>query len=435
MADKTDQRSVPDLRSEAEKKLACLEDMSFGSISEDTQKVVHELRVHQIELEMQNAQLAISQAELEKSRKKYSDLFDFAPVGYLSFDEDGLILEANLTIATMLGVERKWMANSPFQKYVLKEDRDAFRLHLQKISKTKARDKCELKLAVRNRNEFYAQLNSLYVAESDGKIFCHTSVIDITERKMAEESLQKAHDELEKRVVERTKELVRVNGVLQDFASIASHDLREPLRKITAFGNMLKAKCGDSMGEQGCDYTERMIDAAKRMDAFLHALLSYSRISAAANSFTPVDLAAVVNQVLSDLEVQIARTRGRVEVGNLPTLEADSSQMWQLFQNLIANGLKFHRNEPPVIKVGGQKLKDGQYEIFVEDNGIGFDTKYLDRIFSPFQRLHGRNEYEGTGMGLTICKKIVERHGGSITARSTPGVGTTFIIILPLNQS
>ncbi len=435
MSDKTaDEKSASDLRSEAEKRLSSLEGMSCGGDAADFQKVVHELRVHQIELEMQNAQLAMSQAELEKSRKRYSDLFDFAPVGYLSFDEDGLILEANLTIATMLGAERKWMKNSSFQKYVLKGDRDTFRLHLQKVSKTKVRDKCELRLTARNGNEFYAQLDSLCVEESDEKIFCHTSVIDITERKMAAESLQEARDELEKRVVERTKELVRVNEVLQDFASIASHDLREPLRKITAFGSMLKAKFGDSIGEQGYDYTERMISAAKRMDAFLLALLDYSRVSVAANSSTPVDLTAVVNKVLSDLEILIARTKGRVEVGNLPTLEADSNQMWQLFQNLIGNGLKFHRDEPPIIKVSGQKLNDGQYEIFVEDNGIGFDEKYLDRIFAPFQRLQGRSKFEGTGMGLTICKKIVERHGGSITAKSKPGEGATFIVRLPMRQ-
>lgn len=438
----TEHKPAMELRSEAEKKLAYLEELSGEITAEDVQKLVHELRVHQIELEMQNAQLAASQAEIEKSRKKYSDLFDFAPVGYLSIDEDGLILEANLAIATLLGTERRWMINSPFQKYIVVADRDAFRLHLQKISRTRGRDKCEVKLRARDGHEPHAQVHSLYVEESEGKISYRTAVTDITEQQKMEEELRKSHDELEQRVQERTAELEitmgklqESNQALQDFASIASHDMQEPLRKVSSFGNRIKLKHGDALGEEGKDYLDRMLNATERMQSLLKSLLDYSRVTTKAEPFREVDLAVIVREVLSDLEVRIERTGGEVHVGELPTVEADPTQMRQLFQNLIGNALKFHKQgEKPIVRVLCSDNGDGCYELTIEDNGIGFDEKCLDVIFAPFHRLHGRNTYEGTGMGLAISRKMVERHGGSITAKSAPGKGSTFIVTLPLSQ-
>lgn len=254
------------------------------------------------------------------------------------------------------------------------------------------------------------------------------------------------------RVEEQLRDLAarleRSNRELEDFASVASHDLQEPLRKIQAFGDRLKVRSGVALGEEGRDSLERMQNAAARMRTLIDDLLSFSRITTQARPFTPVPLTQVAREVVSDLEERIRQTAGRVEVGDLPTVAADRTQMRQLLQNLIANGLKFHRPEvPPVLRVLGRVLPDDgagpggdrppgprRCEIVVEDNGIGFEEKYLDRIFNVFQRLHGRGEYEGTGMGLAICRKITERHGGSITARSTPGRGSTFLVTLPLEQ-
>jgi signal transduction histidine kinase len=176
-----------------------------------------------------------------------------------------------------------------------------------------------------------------------------------------------------------------------------------------------------------------MESAAGRMQVLLSSLLDYSRVSTRANPLMETDLISVAQEVVSDLEIQIEISGGRVEIGSLPQIRADSAQMHQLLQNLIRNALKYSRkDEKPVIRVHGH-AGNGIAEIFVEDNGIGFDEKYLDRIFKPFQRLHGRtSEYEGTGMGLAICRKIVERHGGTITARSAQGEGSTFIVTLPL---
>lgn len=266
-------------------------------------------------------------------------------------------------------------------------------------------------------------------------------------RRKAAEALQRAHDELERRVEERTAELARSNAELEQFAYVASHDLQEPLRKIVAFGDRLEDTCGECLSEEGRDYLHRMQNAARRMQELINDLLAYSRLTTRARPFTQVDLGKVTREVLGDLEETIRAVQGTVEVGDLPTIEADPTQMRQLIQNLIANGLKFHKpGEPPVVRVHGRVVEgapddagDGRvatvWEIVVEDSGIGFEPRHADRIFGVFQRLHGRGEYEGTGVGLAVCRKIVERHHGRIAATSTPGRGARFVITLPAAQA
>ncbi len=267
-------------------------------------------------------------------------------------------------------------------------------------------------------------------------------------RKQLEEALRIANEDLEERVEVRTAELEntnlsleRSNQELQDFAYVASHDLQEPLRKIQAFGNLLEVEYGHNLGE-GADYLKRMSGAAARMSALIEDILSFSRVSTKGRSFVAVDLKLVAEEVVSDLEVRIRETGGTIEIGALPTIHADPMQMRQLLQNLIANALKFHReNVPPhiklraIIEAGPEKDDKMKYcRLEIKDNGLGFDEKYLDRIFAVFQRLHNRDTYEGTGIGLAVCRKIVERHGGSITAKSILGKGSTFIIRLPMRH-
>ena len=265
---------------------------------------------------------------------------------------------------------------------------------------------------------------------------------DITEHRLMEEELRKSRDELELRVQDRTVELNKavaglesMNQELKEFAFIASHDLQEPLRKIQTFGNMLNEQHKQSLNPEGQDYMDRVIKAANRMSQLLRSLLNYSRTGTSLLQFRPVSLTEVVKDAASDLEFLIKKAKGRVEISELPTVDADATLLRQLFQNIIENSIKYRKeSEPPIVKIHGS-LADSVCQVFIEDNGIGFDECYGQKVFQPFQRLHGKNSpYTGTGMGLAICTKIVARHGGRSTVKSIPGQGSTFIVTLPTEQ-
>lgn len=239
----------------------------------------------------------------------------------------------------------------------------------------------------------------------------------------------------------REAALARSNRELEAFASIASHDLQEPLRKVEAFGDRLKRKYEPELGDDGKMYIDRMQSAVIRMRALINDLLDYSRVTTKGKPFESVDLNKILQDVVSDLEVRIEEVQGEVEFEQLPEIDADPTQLRQLFQNLVANALKFHRpDERPHVVIRAQIVDLGRNvnqrccRIEIVDNGIGFDMKYADRIFGIFQRLHSRAEFEGTGIGLATCRKIVERHQGEISVESSCGEGTSFTIELPLRQ-
>ena len=297
------------------------------------------------------------------------------------------------------------------------------------------------------------------IRDADGNVMrWYGTCSDIEDYKKAESEIRTLNEDLEERVRERTAELDRANlqltkanqelnafslrleqtnRELQDFASVASHDLQEPLRKVQTFGDRLRSTAREAMDEQARNYLDRMLTATKRMQSLIEDLLKFARITSHTQPFSPVDLTQVLREVLSDLEVRIVETNAQVEVDKLPTIEADSIQMHQLLLNLLGNALKFHQEgKRPAIRIYVEnpdlRPADGMFRLVVEDQGIGFDEKYLDRIFTVFQRLHGIAEYEGTGVGLAICRKIAQRHGGNITAKSTPGRGASFVVALPL---
>lgn len=230
--------------------------------------------------------------------------------------------------------------------------------------------------------------------------------------------------------------LARSNRELQEFAFVASHDLQEPLRKIRAFGDRLNARLATDLDEKSADYLRRMTGAAERMQTLINDLLAFSRLTSRAQPFERVDLALVVSEVEEDLELSLSESGGRVEADDLPTIDADPIQMRQLFQNLIGNAIKYrHPARPPVVRVGvAGQADEGFIRVTVQDNGIGFEPEQGERIFQLFQRLHGRGEFEGTGMGLAIARRITERHGGSLEAHGSPGQGSTFVVRLPTRQ-
>lgn len=247
---------------------------------------------------------------------------------------------------------------------------------------------------------------------------------EVRARKLAQEQLERVAAQLE-----------ASNRELQQFASVASHDLQEPLRKIVVFGDRLRSRFGGQLGEQGNDYIERMMNAAQRMQTLIDDLLEFSRVVTRARPFVAVDLGEVVRDVLGDLEVLIESKGAVIDVGPLPTLQADPTQVRQVFQNLLANAMKFQgEGAVPHVAIRAEQATCGGapgWRITVRDNGIGFEQQHAEKIFAPFQRLHGRSEFAGSGMGLAIVRRIVERHHGTITAESAPGQGTAFTILVP----
>ncbi len=245
------------------------------------------------------------------------------------------------------------------------------------------------------------------------------------------------HKEADKQMHSSMKKLENSIALLKDFAFIASHDLQEPLRKISIYSDILGNDYREALGDEGMQYLKKIQGASVRMRELIESLLLYSRVTTQGEPFVPIELGALIEEVILELELPVHETEAKVEIRDLPNLQADPSQMRQLFQNLLGNALKFHGQDTrPAVKIYGLPCcGDGSCRIFVEDNGIGFDEKYLDLIFQPFQRLHGKSsQYKGSGMGLAICRKIVERHNGIITASSRPGGGSTFIITLPKSQ-
>ncbi len=380
-----------------------------------------------LELHVQNRSI-----EIQKMQERYESMLNSAGEGIYGLDLQGRIRFVNPATAAITGWTVEELAGRSEREVFC---HDSSELAAEATDQDHSRNDCEI---------FYRRDGSTYPVEytrkpiTEGNREIGTVVVfkDITERKRAEETLSR-----------KAAELARSNAELEQFAYVASHDLQEPLRKIQAFGDRLKTKV-DAVGlEDGRDYLDRMQGAAARMRTLIDDLLTFSRVISASQPFVPVDLNSVIKGVLSDLEVRIEQTKARVEVGTLPTIEADPLQLRQLLQNLIGNALKFQPPDAqPVIRIEGRILRNPfagspdqdpyaeQCELSVQDNGIGFDEKYTDKIFAVFQRLHGRTEFEGTGVGLAVCRRISDRHGGTIRAQSKPGKGATFIVTLPVRH-
>jgi two-component system, LuxR family, sensor kinase FixL len=379
--------------------------------------------------------------ELQKLQRRYELILNSAGEGICGLDPEGRTTFANPAAAKLTGWALEELIGKSEQEIFGHNGSDAPAAHTGRDSEDRV---------------FYRKDGKCFTVESvrtpineNGRVVGAVLVFkDITERKRAEETL-----------AQQAAELTRSNTELEQFAFVASHDLQEPLRKIQAFGDRLKTKYDGTIGPEALDYLQRMQSASSRMRTLIDDLLAFSRVMRSAAPFVPVELAAVTKEVLGDLEVRIEKSGARVEIGDLPVIQADPMQMRQLLLNLLSNSLKFQPpGATPVVKIqariigpeaatdtsfvkrlaasGAQGAGPSQFcEISVQDNGIGFDEKYTDKIFAVFQRLHGRHEYEGTGVGLAVCRRIVDRHRGTIIAKSKPGQGATFVVTLPVSQS
>ena len=350
------------------------------------------------------------------------------------YDERQQLLTCNaLFLATFSGLEHVLKPGSSFEEFVRAEAEMLIHAgHDQTIVEIET----DLRLNSgpaddwvgerRLENGGWVLLKQHHTEEGQIVLLC----ADVTEIKAREQALQRSNKELE------------------SFASVASHDLQEPLRKIEAFGDRLRRRSGEHLNDDGRQCIDRMQNAAGRMRKLINDLLSYSRVTTKARPFEATSIDTIVSEVVGDLSVSIEESGGEVHVDALPQIDADQLQMRQLFQNIIGNAIKYRKpDEAPRVSVSGRVLAKGEKrpaqlmsvgmmaEFVVQDNGIGFDMKYVDQIFTIFQRLHGRGDYEGTGIGLATVRKIVERHGGLIVAESEPDVGSTFTIYLPVTQT
>lgn len=360
---------------------------------------------------------------LKGAEQPYRFFVEAMNEGALTLTEGGAISYCNKRFAEMVRMPLQQVIGSSFYDLISPADQDMYQSIFE--HGMAGGGKGEINLRVSPGEFLPVQLSISPLPLEEVTLACAV-VTDISERKAAEEKINAYMQKLE-----------RSNRELQSFAFIASHDLQEPLRKLRVFGDLLAQKHGNSLSAEAKDYIARMQKAAERMGALLESLLDYSRITTKGQPFKEVDLREAADDAMSNLEIRIKETGGSIEVGDLPKIHGDRLQMIQLFQNLIANAIKFHREgEYPRVKIYSRFVENGSggrgaYEIYVEDEGIGFDRKYADRIFLPFERLVRRGEFEGVGMGLAICKKIVERHGGTISVKSSPGKGASFILKIP----
>lgn len=385
--------------------------------------------------ELQEQQRVIE--SLRKSEQEFRGIWENSLDGMRLTDEDGIVLSVNSAFCRLVGRSAGELVGKPFSEiYEAKHRQSSLAKHKERFAARDVQPLFEREMLLWHGGKVWFELSNSFL-EIGGQPPVLLSIFrDITERKVNEEKL---HD--------FAARLERSNRELQDFAYVASHDLQEPLRKVAVFSDRLKTRYAAALGAEGVDYVERMQKATSRMQTLITDLLSFSRVTSKSQPFVPVDLNEVVAGVLADLEARIEQVGGKVEVSALPTIEAEPLQMRQLFQNLIGNALKFNRpDEKPVVKIEATVFRDkARYaeidgtpremlRLSVSDNGIGFDEKYVEKIFQVFQRLHGRDQYEGTGMGLAITRKIVEHHGGEITATSKPGAGATFLVTLPVKN-
>lgn len=366
-----------------------------------------------------------------EANQRLSQILMTAAEGIYGIDGDGVVTFINPRACSMLGYREDELIGKTMHAIVHHSRRDGSLF---------PREECPIHCAgvpaespdgdvfwTKNGQPIPIESASSPIDPNDKSIGAVVTFRDVTNRKRDELALRRY-----------AQELKRSNSELQEFAYAASHDLQEPLRKIQAFGERLNNKCYDALDETGRHYLERMVDASTRMRRLIDDLLSYSRVNSKTTNFLAVDLSAVVADVLSDLEPRINAEEAKIRVSDLPAIEADPGQMHQLFLNLLANALKFRRpGVLPSISIEGS-VEVGENgamaRIAVADNGVGFEPRHAERIFGMFERLHGRDEFDGTGVGLATCRKIAERHAGELTAWGEPDAGAVFTLLLPVRQ-
>lgn len=367
--------------------------------------------------------LAYERSGRLSSEDKYKMLFHNSPLPKWIYDERTMrILEVNDTAVREYGYTRDEFLSMTIADIRPKED-------LERLKKDVEGIYAQHHVPYRNSQWRHLKKNgelidvdvTAHAIEFEGHQARMVAVSDITERRSHEEQLNLLNTDLAK----RASELATSNAELERFAYIASHDLQEPLRMVSSFLQLLQKRYHGQLDGKADQYIHYAVDGAERMKALIMDLLEYSRVGTGKENFTSVDTCVIMQEVGEIFREKVIAARAQIDFGPLPVVIGDKVQVAQLFQNLLSNALKYHSDKPPVIRIGS-KEDDTHWKFWVEDNGIGIDPQFFDKIFIIFQRLHNKTDYSGTGIGLAICKKIVERHGGRIWVESSPQQGSTF---------
>jgi len=363
--------------------------------------------------------------EIQKSEKRISALFEAATEGIIISDLDGKIVMVNKMTEELFGYPRKELKGQKIELLVPKRFKTKHQHRRQQYydnpEPRPMGQGLDLHGLKKDGEKFPVEISLNYFETDEGK-FVISYVVDISQRKITENKLLLAHKELKQKAIE----LKQSNEELEQFAYVASHDLQEPLRMVASYTQLLARRYKDKLDEDANDFIDYAVDGAERMQQLLNDLLQFSRVGTRAKPFKRVETKKAVDDALKNLEKFIDENEAEINIeSELPKLSGDQLQLTQLFQNLIHNAIKFRGKAQPKVWINASDQKK-YWEFRISDNGIGIDPKYQKRIFVIFQRLYNRDAYDGSGIGLAICKKIVERHGGKIWMDSTPGEGTTF---------
>jgi PAS domain S-box-containing protein len=381
------------------------------------QQRVAELVAANLQLQQEIQQHEQTEATLRQSQQELSDFVENAIVGLHWVAADGTIIWANQAELDLLGYTREEYIGHSITEF--HADQAIIADILQRLLSNQPVQQYEADLRRKDGSIRHVLIDS-NVSWHNGEFIrtrCFTR--DVTEHKRAEIALQN-----------QQQELARSNAELQQFAYVASHDLQEPLRMITSYLELLERKYKGQLDDKADKFIAYAVDGAIRMQVLINDLLSYSRVGSRGQDLELVDCEKILQNVLHNLQMSIEQSNAIITHTLLPQVNADPSQLTQLFQNLISNALKFRQEASPQIHITVQDT-DNQWLFSVQDNGIGMEVQYLERIFIIFQRLHNKTEYPGTGIGLAVCKKIVEQHGGTLWVDSQPGRGSTFHFTLP----
>lgn len=375
---------------------------------------------------------------LRSADQTYRVFIEKMTEGAVTLNQQGLILYCNSQFALMAGLSLSQVIGISFEQFIIEDD-----LYLYKESFKKCWEQdCKVELILKSSEaKIPVQLSLTTLDLQEGRSLS-VIVTDLTAQKRTQLQLKENNIQLEN--INRALELS--NHDLQQFASIASHDLQEPLRKIHMFSNLLKAN-SSALSPDLQTYLQKIIDSSARMRTLIIDILNYSKLSANDHVMDCIDLKEIIRELLEDFELMIEEKKARIIIGDMPCIDANKGQIRQVFQNIISNALKFAKVDvAPVIKITSRRMREKSFNsiddanglywfISIRDNGIGFDEKYVQNIFSLFERLNSKDKYEGTGIGLAIAKKIIEKHNGIITAVSKPGGGAEFQMILPATQT